>query len=74
VTPTWTAPPDATVHESVEEPEPVTLVGETLHEVLFVAKPTTPAKPFSPVTVTDDVPGDSAMTVTKVGLAAMLKS
>jgi hypothetical protein len=46
MTPTWTVPPDANVHESVEEPEPVTLVGETLHEVLFVAKLTTPAKPF----------------------------
>jgi len=74
VTPTWTTPPDAKVHESVEEPEPVTLVGDTLHEVLFVAKVTTPAKPFCPVMVIDDVPGDPAMTVTVVGLAAMLNS
>jgi hypothetical protein len=72
VTPTWTTPPCVNVHESVDDPEPVTLVGETVHEVLFVAKVITPAKPFCPVMVIDDVPGDPAMTVTVVGLAVML--
>jgi hypothetical protein len=74
VIPKWTTPPDANVHERVEDPEPVTLVGETVHEVLLVVRLTTPAKPFCPVMVIDDVPADPAMTVTEVGLATMIKS
>ena len=54
VTPTWTVPP-VNVQDSVELPEPVTLVGETVHEVLFVVRLTTPANPFRPVTVMVDV-------------------
>jgi len=51
VTDTCLAPVVVNVHERVELPEPVTLVGERLQEVLLVARPTTPAKPFRPVTV-----------------------
>ena len=51
MTDTCLIPVVVNVHESVELPEPVTLVGERLHEVLLVARPTTPAKPFRPVTV-----------------------
>jgi hypothetical protein len=54
VTPTWTVPP-VNVHDSVELPDPVTLVGATEHEVLLVVRLTTPAKPFRPVTVMVDV-------------------
>ena len=51
MTDTCLAPVVANVHESVELPEPVTLVGERLQEVLLVARLTTPANPFRPVTV-----------------------
>ena len=51
MTDTCLAPVVVNVHESVELPEPVTLVGERLQEVLLVARPTTPANPFRPVTV-----------------------
>jgi hypothetical protein len=54
VTPTWIVPP-VKVHESVELPEPVTLVGDTEHDVLLVVRPTTPANPFWPVIVIVEV-------------------
>jgi len=62
------------VQDRFELPEPVTLVGERVHEVLLVARLTTPAKPFRPVTVTVEVPAESARTVTDVGLAVTVKS
>ena len=74
VTPTWNIPPVAKVHDSVEEPEPVTLVGETVHEVLLVVRLTTPAKPFRPVMVMVEVAAVPGLKVTVVGLAAMVKS
>ena len=74
MTPTWKVPAEAKVHDSVALPEPVTLVGETVHEVLLVARLTTPEKPFTAVTVIDDVPALPAITVTLVGLAAIVKS
>ena len=60
VTVTWTVPAATKVQESVELPEPVTLVGDKVHDVLLVVRLTTPAKPFRPVTVMVDeaaVPG-----------------
>jgi len=62
------------VQDNVEVPEPVTLVGETEHEVLLVARLTTPANPFSPVTVIVDVAAVPGVNVTFVGLAAIVKS
>jgi len=63
------------VHDRVALPEPVTLVGETLHEaVVFVARLTTPAKPFWPVTVMLEVPAALTFTLTLVGLAVIVKS
>jgi hypothetical protein len=62
------------VHDSVALPEPVTLVGETVHEVLFVARLTTPAKPLTAVIVILEVPAAFTFTVTLVGLAAIVKS
>jgi len=61
-------------HDSVEVPEPVTLVGATEQEVLLVAKLTTPAKPFRPVMVMVEVPAALTLTLTLVGLAAIVKS
>ena len=74
VTPTWNVPPAANVHESVELPDPVTLVGETEHDVLLVVKLTTPAKPLRPVTVMVEVAAVPGLYVTVVGLALIVKS
>ena len=62
------------MHDNVALPEPVTLVGEMVHDVLLVVKLTTPAKPFSAVTVIEEVPAEPALTVTLVGLAVIVKS
>ena len=63
------------VHDNVELPEPVTLVGETEQEaVVLVARLTTPAKPLRPVTVIVEVPEALTLTLTLVGLAVMVKS
>ncbi len=65
---------EVNVHESVALPEPVTLVGATEQEVLFVVRLTTPAKPFTAVTVIVEVPAALTLMVTVVGLAAIVKS
>ena len=62
------------MHDRVELPEPLTLVGLTLHEVLLVARDTVPANPFCPVIVIEDVPALPTFTVTLVGLALIVKS
>jgi len=62
------------VHDNVALPDPVTLVGDTVHEVLLVVRLTTPAKPFNAVTVIEEVPAEPALIVTLVGLAAIVKS
>ena len=67
-------PAVAKVHESVELPEPVTLVGETEHDVLLVVRLTTPANPLRPVIVMVDVAAVPGMYVTVVGLATIVKS
>jgi hypothetical protein len=74
VTPTWNVPVEVKVHESVEVPEPVTLVGETVQDVLLVAKLTIPAKPLTADTVMVDVPAAFTFTLMLVGLAATVKS
>ena len=75
VTETCLLPVVLKVHESVALPDPVTLVGETVHEaVVFVARLTTPAKPFRPVTVMLEVPAAFTFTLTLVGLAVIVKS
>ena len=64
----------ANVHDRVELPEPVTLVGASEHDVLLVVSATTPAKPFRPVTVMVEVPALPAFTVTLAGAAVIVKS
>jgi hypothetical protein len=67
------------VHDRVDVPEPVTLVGVRV-QVMFVAglllevRLTTPVKPLSAVTVIVDVPAWLMLTATVVGLAAIVKS
>ncbi len=74
VTLTWTVDAELKVHESVPLPDPVTLVGETVHEVLFVARLTTPEKPLRGVTVTAEVPAVPVFRMADVGFAVMVKS
>jgi len=62
------------VHERVELPEPVTLVGDKVHDVLLVVRLTTPAKPFTAVIVIVEVPAEPALIVTLVGDAVIVKS
>ncbi len=63
------------VHDSVELPDPVTLVGDTLHDaVVLVARRTTPAKPLTAAIEILEVPAAPALTLTFVGLAAIVKS
>jgi hypothetical protein len=62
------------VHDKVELPNPVTLVGVIVHDVLLVARLTTPAKPFSRATVTVDLAELPVLIVTLVGLAEITKS
>jgi hypothetical protein len=74
VTPTWTVGPDANEHDNVALPDPVTLVGLTVHDVLLVVRLTTPAKPLMAVIVIVDVPAVLTFTLTLVGLAVIVKS
>jgi hypothetical protein len=74
VTPRWIVLADVKLHDSVALPEPVTLAGLVAHAVLFVAKPTMPAKPFSAEMVTVDVPAVPAFTMTVVGVRLIVKS
>jgi len=66
--------PEENVHDRDALPEPVTLVGDSAHDVLFVVRLTTPANPFRAVIVIVEVPAVLALTVTVVGLADIVKS
>jgi hypothetical protein len=74
VTVTATFDAVANVHDSVALPEPVRVVGVTLHAVLSTVMLTTPLKPLSDVTVIVEVPGTPELIVRLVGLAATVKS
>ena len=65
---------DVKVQASVELPEPVTLVGLRVHAVLLLARLTTPVNPPTAVTVMVEDAAVPALTVTLVGLAAIVKS
>ena len=62
------------MHDKVALPDPVTLVGDTVHEVLLVVRLTTPAKPFTAATDIEEVPALPAFTVTDDGVAVIVKS
>jgi len=61
------------VQANVLLPEPVTLVGLRVHEVLFVVRLTAPAKLPCAVTVIVEVPTAFTVAVTLVGLAVTTK-
>ena len=70
----WKVPVDVKVQESVELPEPVMLVGESVHDVLLVVRLATPANPLTAETVIVDVPAALTFTLTLAGLALRVKS
>jgi hypothetical protein len=72
VTPTWIVFEELKLQDRFAVPEPVTLVGLTVQDVLFVPRFTTPAKPFSPLTVIVELPDAPALSVMLVGFAAMV--
>ena len=74
VRPTWNVPVAVKVHESVEPPDPVTLVGDNEQDVLLVARLTTPVKPLTALTVIVEAPAAFTFTFTLVGLAVIVKS
>jgi hypothetical protein len=79
VTVTVKLPLADSVQDSVEVPEPVTLVGVRVQVMpvdglLVEVKLTTPAKPLTAVMVIVEVPAWFTLTATLVGLAAIVKS
>jgi hypothetical protein len=74
VTPTRKVEAVENVQDNAALPDPVTLVGETVHDVLFVTRSTLAEKPFDPVTVMVDWPVVPALTGTLVELAVITKS
>jgi len=67
-------PAVAKVHDRVEVPEPVTVVGLSEHAVLPAERLTTPVNPLRAPTVIVEVPATPVFTETAVGFAAMEKS
>jgi hypothetical protein len=74
VTVTWMVAAAAKLQDRLEVPDPVTLVGVNVHEVLLLARLTTPANPWSAPIVIVEEPAEPARTVMLVGLALMVKS
>ncbi len=71
---TWIVEAYAKEHDRLELPEPDSVAGNAVHEVLLVVRLTVPAKPLSPDTLMVEVTVDPALPVTSVGLTAMVKS
>jgi hypothetical protein len=79
VTVTTKLPLTVAVHERVEVPDPVTLVGVRVQVIpvaglLADVRETTPANPLTAVTVIVEVPAWLMLTGTLVGLATIVKS
>lgn len=71
--------PATPLQESVEVPEPVTLVGVRVQVrpvagLMLEVRLTTPLNPWRAVTVMVEVPATPALTVTAVGAAVTVKS
>jgi len=71
---TATVPAVEKLHDRVEVPEPVTVVGPSEHVVLFAERLTTPVNPLRAPIVIVEVPRTPVFTDTAVGFAAMEKS
>ena len=62
------------VQDSVALPVPVKRVGDTEHDVLFVARSMGLEKPFSPIVLIVDIPAEPASAGTFIGTAVIAKS
>jgi hypothetical protein len=71
VTPTWYVPADVNVQDRLEVPEPATLVGDSVQEVLLVVRLTTPEKLLMAVMVMVELPVALTFTLMLVGLAVI---
>lgn len=71
---TWIVLAVLKVHDKVVLPEPVAVGGDTVHDVLFVVKATTPENPLIAATVIIDVTVVLTSPVTDVGFALRVKS
>ena len=67
-------PAEGNVHDNVEVPDPVTLVGLSVHALLLADTLTVPPNPLRDVTAIVEVPAEPAFTVTLVVLAVTVKS
>jgi hypothetical protein len=74
VTVTTKVPVEVNVHDSVEVPEPVMVVGDRVQAALFAVRVAVPENPLIAVSVIVDVPAVFTATVTLVGLAVIVKS
>jgi len=74
VTITWKVEAEENVQDSVALPVPVKRVGDTEHDVLFVARSIGPEKPFSPILLIVDIPTEPASAGTVIGTAVIAKS
>lgn len=70
---TWRVLAEVKVHDSVEIPDPATLVGVRVQSVLFVVRLTGPANPLTLDTVMVEFACEPALTVMDVGLAVIVK-
>lgn len=70
---TWNVLADVKVQDSIELPDPVTLVGFREQSVLFVVRFTIPANPLTLDTVIVEFAWEPALTVMDVGLAVRVK-
>jgi hypothetical protein len=71
---TWKIEAETNMHDSLALPEPATLEGDSVHDVLFVTRVTVAVKPLKPVTVIVELPFTPTLTGTLVGLATTEKS
>lgn len=74
VTVTWTVEAVLKLQDNVALPGPITLAGETAHDVLFVLRLTPPAKPLLAPTEMVEMPEVPTSRVTDVGLPTRVKS
>jgi hypothetical protein len=74
LTVTWMVEANENVQDSDALPDPVRRVGDTAHDVLLEAKSIPPEKPFSPIVLIGEMPGDPASVGTLIGVAVIAKS
>jgi len=74
VTVTVNVPLEVNVQDSVEVPEPVTVVGDSVQAALLTVSVAVPENPLMAASVMVEVPAEFTLTATVVGLAVIVKS